>query len=167
MSKSGMIWDSLEGCAVPGVAAVWCHEVGGSQLLTVISLRTAYAGHSRQAALIASQGLGNIGRYTIVVDEDVDPSNLSEVMWVVCSRTDPERAIEILRYCRSNNSDPAIPIELKRKLGSHGAYFMSRAIIDACRPYEWKTEYYPIAQISPEFRSNLLNKWGRVFKKFL
>lgn len=167
MSKSGVIWDALEGCAVPGVAGVWCHEVGGSQLFTVISLKTLYAGHSRQAALIASQSLGNIGRYTIVVDEDVDPSNLHEVMWVVATRADPERAIEILRYCRSNNSDPAIPIGLKRKLGPRGAYFMSRAIIDACRPYDWKHEFYPIAQISPELRSSLLNKWDKVFKKYL
>jgi 3-polyprenyl-4-hydroxybenzoate decarboxylase len=167
MSKSGLIWDALEGSAVPGIAGVWCHEEGGSQLLTVISLRTLYAGHSRQAALIASQSLGNIGRYTIVVDEDVDPSNLNEVMWAVATRADPERSIEILRYCRSNNSDPAVPIALKRQLGPRGAYFLSRDIIDPCRPFDWKEEYYPIAQISPELRTSLLQKWDEVFKEWL
>ncbi|MFH0913896.1 MAG: UbiD family decarboxylase [Chloroflexota bacterium] len=167
MSKSGMIWDALDGCAVPGVAGVWCHEVGGSQLFNIISLKQAYAGHARQAALIASQCGGNIGRYTVVVDDDVDPSNLHEVMWVVATRADPERAIEVLRYCRSNNSDPAVPIDLKRKLGPHGAFFMSRAIIDACRPFDWKHEFYPIAQISPELRTKLLQKFDQVFQKWL
>ena len=105
-----------------------------------------------------------MGRYTIVVDEDVDPSDLNEVMWAVSTRADPERSIEILRYCQSGNFDPAVSIEQKRKTR---VLFNSRAIIDACRPYEWKHEFYPIAQISPELRSSLLKKWDAVFNGFL
>jgi 4-hydroxy-3-polyprenylbenzoate decarboxylase len=164
VTQSVMVWDALESWSVPGVAGTWCHETGAGSLLCIVSLRTSYAGHSRQAGLIASQIPQSLGRYTIVVDEDVDPSNLNEVMWAVVTRTDPQRAIEILHYCRSNSADTAISLETKRQTKT---LFHSRAIIDACRPYEWKHEFYPIAQITPELRSHLLKKWEIVFKEFI
>ena len=44
-----------------------------------------------QAGILASQmvpvAYGN--RWTIVVDEDIDPSNLSEVVWAMGTRCDP------------------------------------------------------------------------------
>lgn len=163
VAQSGMVWDALESCAVSGVSGVWCHEAGAGSLLNVISLKTAYAGHSRQAALLATQIPPN-GRYTIVVDDDVDPTNLNEVMWAVATRAAPERAIEVLRYCRSNTADTTIPKEEKRRTT---ILHHSRAIIDACRPYEWKHEFYPIAQISPELRSTLIQKFPAVFQKAL
>jgi len=164
LTQSGAIWDALENCDVPGITGVWCHESGIGQLLTVISLKSAYAGHSRQAALIASQLPELYGRYTITVDDDVDPSNLNEVMWAVSTRSDPERSIEILKHCRSSSSDPAVSIMEKRKTK---ILYNSRAIIDACRPYEWKEEYYPIAQLSPELRSDILKKWHHIFTESL
>jgi UbiD family decarboxylase len=141
-----MVWEPLEGCAVPGVTGVWCHEAGAGSLLTIVALRTAYAGHARPAALIASQIPQSLGRYTIVVGV-VDPSNLQEVMWAVATRADPERAIDILRYCRSNSADTTIPIQHKRQ---SRALDHSRAIIDARRPYERKDEFSPIVPISRE-----------------
>jgi 4-hydroxy-3-polyprenylbenzoate decarboxylase len=160
VAQSGMIWDALESCAVPGVTGVWCHEAGAGSLLNVVSLKTAYAGHSRQAALLATQ-IPPHGRYTIVVDDDVNPADLNEVMWAVSTRADPERAIEILRFCRSTSADTTISMEEKRKTRF---LYNSRAIIDACRPYDWKHQFYPIAQISPELRSKLLTKWAKVFE---
>ncbi|MFH0914714.1 MAG: UbiD family decarboxylase [Chloroflexota bacterium] len=164
LTQSGAVWDALDGCAVPGITGVWCHEAGAGSLLTIISLKTAYAGHSRQVGVIASQIPEVYGRYTIVVDEDVDPSNLDEVMWVVSTRVDPERSIEILRYCRSANSDPAVSIEEKRK---SRILYNSRCIIDACRPYDWKQESYPIARMSPELKARLLKKWSKPLKGYL
>jgi 4-hydroxy-3-polyprenylbenzoate decarboxylase len=161
VTQSVMIWDALESCSVPGVAGIWCHEAGAGSLLSVVSLRTAYAGHARQAGVIASQIPQSLGRYTIVVDDDVDPCNLQEVMWAVVTRADPERAIEILHYCRSNSADTTIPMQNKRQSKT---LYNSRAIIDACRPYEWKHEFAPIVQVTPEFRSHLLKKWETVFK---
>jgi UbiD family decarboxylase len=164
VSSSVALWDALEGSHVPGIAGVWCHEAGGGSLLNVISLKTLYAGHSRQAALIGSEVMLAVGHYTIVVDEDVDPSDLEEVMWVVASRTDPQRAIDIQHYCPSSNIDPAISIEQKK---NQKHLFTSHAVIDACRPYEWKNEFYPIARISPELREKILKKWKRTLKEYL
>ncbi|MBI2532263.1 MAG: UbiD family decarboxylase [Deltaproteobacteria bacterium] len=161
------IWDILEKSGVPGIAGVWCHEIAGGALFTVISIQQVYAGQSKQAGLIASQ-LANTGRYTVVVDDDIDPSSLNDVIWALATRSDPERSIEILRYCPTTSADPAVSPREKRKTKlAPKPLYSSRAVIDACRPYEWKDEFYPVAQVSNELRLQLLDKWGHLFKEFL
>ena len=32
---------------------------------------------------------------TVVVDDDIDPTNLNEVLWALCTRSDPVQDIEI------------------------------------------------------------------------
>lgn len=46
------------------------------------SIKQHYAGHAKQCGMVLSQcGVGAyLGRYAIVVDEDIDPANLEEVM---------------------------------------------------------------------------------------
>jgi len=50
--------------------------------------------------------------------------------------------------------DPVIPREKK----GHN----SRAIIDACRPYEWRDQFPPVAESSPEVRRAAEAKWGKI-----
>ena len=69
---------------------------------------------------------GYLGRYVVVVDEDVDPTNLEEVVWAMCTRSDPERSLDIIKRAWSGPLDPAIRPDKKG--------FNSRAIIDATRP---------------------------------
>ena len=42
-----------------------------------------------------------LGRYVIVVDDDIDPTNTFDVLWALASRSDPVESIEILRRCWS------------------------------------------------------------------
>ena len=76
-----------------------------------MSIKQRYPGHARQAGLIATEchAAAYLGRYTIVVDDDIDPTNLNEVLWAVCTRSDPVQDIEILRRCWSGPLDPIIP----------------------------------------------------------
>jgi len=37
--------------------------------------------------------------------------------------------------------------------------FSSRAIIDACRPYDWIADFPPVAESSPEIRKEVADKW--------
>jgi 4-hydroxy-3-polyprenylbenzoate decarboxylase len=60
--------------------------------------------------------------------------------------------VEIVRRAWSSSADPALPVDQK--------LFNSRCIIDACKPYEWKDKFYPVAETSPELRAELLKKWG-------
>lgn len=154
--KSAMIWDEMEKIGIPNVRGVWCHEAGGGRMFNIVSIKQAYPGHSRQAGLIAAGShAGNyLGRFVVVVDEDIDPSNTFDVLWAIASRVEPEQSIEIIRQCWSGPLDPRVP------QGKKG--FNSRAIIDACRPYDWKDKFPPVAESSPELREKTLAKWRDV-----
>ena len=154
--KSAMIWDELEKAGVPNVRGVWCHEAGGGRMFNIVSIRQSYPGHSKQAGMVASQCHAGayLGRFVVVVDEDIDPSNTFDVLWAMASRVDPEQSIEIIRRCWSGPLDPCVP---KGKKG-----YNSRAILDACRPYEWKDDFPKVVASSPSLREATLKKWHDV-----
>jgi 4-hydroxy-3-polyprenylbenzoate decarboxylase len=153
--KAALVWDDLEAAGVPDVRGVWYHEAAGAAyLFLVVSINQRYPGHARQAGLIATEchAAAYLGRYTVVVDDDIDPTNFDEVMWALCTRSDPAHDIEILRRCWSGPLDPIIHKDAKG--------FNSRAIIDATRPYEWKDTFPPVSRSSRELRERVLGKWG-------
>ena len=123
-------------------------------MFNIVSIKQAYPGHSRQVGLVAAGShAGNyLGRYVVVVDEDIDPSNTFDVLWAIASRSEPTESIEIIRKCWSGPLDPRMPV------GNKG--FNSRAIIDACRPYDWKDQFPPVVESSPELREKTMAKWG-------
>src|SRR2546428_227345 len=147
---------AVQGGAVPDVTGVWCHESGGARLYVFVSIKQRYPGHARQAGMIASYcHVGAyLGRYVIVVDDDIDVTNTNDVLWAMATRSDPESDIEIVRRSWSGPLDPVIPREKK----GHN----SRAIIDACRPYEWRDQFPPVAESSPEVRRAAEAKWGKI-----
>jgi 4-hydroxy-3-polyprenylbenzoate decarboxylase len=167
MFRSAMIWDEIERSGVPDVRGVWCHEAGASRLFNVVSIKQRYAGHARQAGMIASQCASGVyvGRYTIVVDDDIDVSDLGDVVWAIATRADPERAIEIIRRCRSSSADPAASPLDKGAEANPATVFTSKAVIDACWPFEWKDRAYPVVEVSSELRAALLAKWAAELKE--
>jgi 4-hydroxy-3-polyprenylbenzoate decarboxylase len=121
--------------------------------MTVLSIRQRYPGHAKQAAMIASQCRSGayLGRYVIVVDDDIDITNSEEVIWAISSRSDPVQSIEILRRCWSGPLDPRIAAEEKG--------FSSRAIIDATRPYEWREKFPKVSGASRELKHKVAINW--------
>ncbi|MFQ5684488.1 MAG: UbiD family decarboxylase [Candidatus Binatia bacterium] len=154
--RSALIWDEIEKAGVPDVKGVWLTVSGGSRLILVVSIKQRYPGHARQAALVASQCHAGayLGRYVVVVDDDIDPSNTDDFLWAMASRSDPVNDIEIIRRCWSGPLDSAI------QPGKKG--FNSRAIIDACRPFEWMKDFPPVAESSREVLDATAKKWGNV-----
>jgi len=142
----------MEKAGVPDVKAVASYF---RRFLTVVSIRQRYPGHARQAAVLASQvqGAAYLGRYVVVVDDDIDVYDINDVLWAMCSRADPVEAVEIVRRAWSGPLDPAIP---KEKKG-----FSSRMIIDACRPFEWMKDFPPAAEISADYQQALTKKWKK------
>lgn len=152
--RSALIWDEMEKAGVPDVKGVWLTVSGGSRLMLVVSIKQRYPGHAKQAALVASQCHAGayLGRFVVVVDDDIDPSNTDDVMWAMSSRCDPEADIDIIRRCWSGPLDPII------QAGKKG--FNSRAIIDATRPYEWMKDFPMVAESSKEVLDATAKKWG-------
>ena len=83
----------------------------------------------------------------------IDPSNLTDVMWAVATRSDPARDIQILERTYGTKVDPVMHT-LEGKVP-----YASRAIIDACRCFEHRETFPPVAEISPEFERDIRKKW--------
>jgi 4-hydroxy-3-polyprenylbenzoate decarboxylase len=158
-TRSARIWDALEGAGVPGVKGVWCHPAGGSRMLNIVSIQQQFSGHARQAGLIAAQCQAALyaNRYTIVVDEDIDPTNTFQVLWALCTRSDPETSIQIITRSMKTSDDPIGPAD-----GSGG--FSSRAVIEACKPFETIKDFPLVSGPSPELREEIYRKFAHVFK---
>jgi len=156
--QAALIWDALEAAGVPDVVGVWGHQYGG--LFIVTAVRQRYPGHAKQAARMASQvsASSTLARFSVVVDEDIDVTDMDEVLWAMCTRVDPDRDIEILRECLSTPLDPMIPPEKK----SYAA--ASRVVIDAARPYEWRDRFPEVVASSPELKQRVLSRWGDMLK---
>ena len=57
--------------------------------------------------LAANCHAGNyLGRYVIVVDEDIDPTNAFDVIWAISTRSDPVEDIDMIRRAWSGALDP-------------------------------------------------------------
>jgi hypothetical protein len=90
-----------------------------------------------------------------VVDDDVDPMNLEEVIWAVTTRCDPADDIEIMRKTWGSRVDPLL------RPGS--VPYNSRALIDACRPYDRLSDFPRVAEASPRLVRETVSKWKELF----
>jgi len=159
---AAMLWDEL-GKIVPGVEGVWLLEEARCYYMPVVSIKQMYPGHARQVALAvaSSRVAGYHGRFVVVVDDDIDPFNTSEVLWALATRCDPETQIDIARGCWSTPLDPTISPERRGQKD----WTNSRALILACKPYHWKDEFPPTFKLSPEEVRKVKEKWQWLFKK--
>ena len=149
--RAAYIWKYLEKAGVPDVRGVAYYQ---TRMLVVVAIKQRYPGHARQAALIASQcrAAALLTRYVVVVDEDIDIWDSNELLWALCTRTDPAKDIDIMRRCWSNPIDPIIPPSERG--------FQSRGIIDACKPYEWLNEFPKVSGASRELKEKVAKKFG-------
>ena len=158
--RSGMLRENLTRAGVPDVTATWAHEVGTSRLLLGVAIKQRYAGHATQAGHIACQcHVGAYaGRYVIVVDDDIDVSNLEELIWAMLTRSDPASSIDIVHNAWSTGLDVRIDPERRAK----DDFTNSRAIINACRPWHWRDKFPKVTSSSPEALRMARAKFGHL-----
>ena len=99
------------------------------------------------------------GRFVVVVDDDIDPANLDEVVWAMCTRCDPERSIDIIRRTLGGPLDPAF-----NKNDPTFKSLNSRAIIEACKPFEWIEDFPEMVGIDPQEKKEIEKKWENLFR---
>ena len=162
VTRSALIRRNIIDAGVPDVSAVWAHEVGSTRLLLGVSIKQRYAGHSKQAGHIAAMCHAGAyaGKYVVVVDDDIDVSNLEDLMWAMLTRSDPATSIDIITNAWSTPLDPRIPPEEKAR----GNNTNSRAIIDACRPWHWRDKFPKVNMPSPETARKAMAKFGYLLK---
>ncbi len=146
----------LESIGVVGVTMISTHCLASSQMAAV-SIRQRYAGHAREVGHIVAHLAGRgVGRYVIVVDDDIDVTDLEDVTFAMATRADPAQDIDIIRRAYTQRLDPLIPQGVPRE-----QYFNSRAIIDACIPFERLASFPKVASISPAYADEIRAKWGK------
>lgn len=159
--KSALLVQHLKRHGIMGVTNAWCFG-GGGRLLVIVSIKQGYYGHSRQVghAAYTSTICNYMGRYVVVVDDDIDVTDFNDVLWAILTRSDPATSIDIIPRTTSTPLDPRIPP------GDRDAhrYYNSRAIIDATKPYEWKDQFPKPVRPDPEYRMESRKKFGHLFK---
>ncbi len=150
--RAATLWNNLDAAGVTDIVGAWQHV---SQLMTVVALKQRYDGHAKRAALIAAAH-SYMARVIVVVDEDIDPSNLQDVMWAVATRCEPSENIDIVRNAWSSALDPRISApDKERGITSH-----SKVIIEACRPFAWIDKFPPTSALSQDEARAIEKKWG-------
>lgn len=152
---SALAWNKLDN-HVPGIQGLWISSEARSGIMIIVSIRQMYPGHAKQVAIAATGINDRLNRWVIVVDDDIDPSNIGEVLWALGTRCDPATAIDTIDGCWGMRSDPLLDPEKRAR----GEITSSKGLIYACKPYHWKDQFPPSLRSSPELLQRVRERFG-------
>lgn len=99
--------------------------------VAVAAIKKTYDGQGKIAAMgFLGTPAARTVKIVIMVDEDVNPYSLQDVMWAISSRCQPERGVEILKDLTGAGIDPSMPEDSKKSKSA----LISKMIIDATKP---------------------------------
>jgi UbiD family decarboxylase len=134
----------------------------------VVSLKQMYEGHVDDVVRALEPGGDQYSGHHIlvVVDDDIDPADTTEVLWAMASRVIPQSGVSVIPGTAYWQLDPRIPPG-QRSDPSKGEgrrpYQAHNLVINACRPYAWREEFPPVNMNSREARSRIQDKWKWLF----
>ncbi|MBW2038165.1 MAG: phenylphosphate carboxylase subunit beta [Deltaproteobacteria bacterium] len=154
LTYGSTLWQQLVAMKIPGIKAIYCPPEGSGRFLAIISVKQMYPGHADQVLTAAiSTEMGAYGLKTvIVVDEDIDPWDISRVMYALSFRFQPNRS-QVIKRGRSTPLDPSLPINAREITG--------RLLLDATIPYEWKEKPIPI-ELDSEVVKKVESRWSEL-----
>jgi UbiD family decarboxylase len=150
---AGLLWDQLDQAGVQDIAGVYTFN----RYFVVVAIKQRYAGHTMQTAMaVLGCGAGaRNGRYVVIVDDDIDPSDIKQVLWAMQTRVDPVSDIITMDGFWSTPLDPRMPPQRRQARN----YVNSRAIVLAVRPWEWRDEFPTPTRASTELRREVVDKY--------
>jgi UbiD family decarboxylase len=152
------IWLALEKAGVTDVQGVWEYT---TRYITVISIKQKYGGHAKRAAMaILGSTYGYHRRFIVIVDDDIDPSDIDQVLWALATRCDPATAINVITEAWSTPLDPRITPDARARRN----FTNSVAVINACQPYHWKDQFAKTCYFPDEVRKKTAEKWKEVLR---
>jgi UbiD family decarboxylase len=157
--RSGAVWNQIEAAGIPEVKGVWAHAAGGSRLWLTVSIKQMYAGHAKQAGLVAASCHAGAytNRFVVVVEDDIDPADMDKVVWAMCTRFDPREDMEVLRGCWSTALDPMAYSETDPR--------NARVVIDACRPWGRRDTFPAVVRNSDELDKRIREKFSGILPR--
>ncbi len=158
LSRAARLWDDFDQLGVPGIRGVYAHPAAASGFgLVVVSLEQRYAGHAAQALAFAAQSPATAyyTKWIVAVDEDVDPSDLNQVLWAMCVRCHPMQDVEVLRQTWSTPLDPSQNDEALRPYGA-------KVLVNACRDQRLPGHTAPRALIGERTYRQVVERWDEL-----
>jgi 4-hydroxy-3-polyprenylbenzoate decarboxylase len=153
--RSARIWESLDLLGVPGICGVYTHPAAASGWgMAVVSLKQQYAGHVAQVLSLVAQSpaAAYFTKWIIAVDDDVDPTDLHQVLWALSTRCHPSEDIDILRKTWSTGLDPS---QFPREARPYG----SKALIDACKPHRYLKDFPRSTMVRSDVYERVASRW--------
>ena len=155
LGRSARIWSDLERLGIPGIKGIYCHPAAaGGLAMTIISIEQRYAGHAKQVLALAAQCPAGayFSKWIIAVDEDVDPTDINQVLWAMATRCHPATGIDFMRDTYSTFLDPSQnPVENRQ--------FGSKALINACKDYRFIKEFSPRTKVRRSTYEAVRRRW--------
>ncbi len=156
ISRSAAVYHHLREVLGLPVRAVHFTESGGASCVLVISIKKEYPEQVKEVAWGAWSLMNKEGKFTVVVDEDVDVHNPFQVEWAMSFHAQPARDSFMVDGVVPSGVDPStaaadIPQhDPRRRTGS-------KILIDATR----KHAYPPRARVPAEFIEQAKEKWAQ------
>ena len=88
----------------------------------------------------------------IVVNHDVDPTNVNQVLWAMATRSRPAQSIDILRETWSTYLDPSLNPPEIRPWGS-------KCLINACMDYRYINSFSKRTKLSKPAYDKVVARW--------
>jgi UbiD family decarboxylase len=156
--RSARILDDLARIGVPGVVGAYSHPAAASGWgLVVVSLQQKYAGHSAQVLALAAQcpAAAYYTKWVIVVDEDVDPTDINDVLWALSTRCHPIEDIDLLRNTWSTGLDPS---QFEAEARPYG----SKVLINACKPHRHIKNFPQSTLLRRSTHDRIVKRWNEL-----
>nr|WP_320134060.1 UbiD family decarboxylase [uncultured Holophaga sp.] len=132
----------LIGKAIPGfLQNVYAASPGGGKLMAVLQVKKrtpADEGRQGQAALLAFSAFCEL-KNVILVDEDVDPFDMNDVIWAMTTRYQGNLDTTFLPNIRSHQLDPSQDPAYNNAIRARG--LACKTIFDCTVPYGIKEEF--------------------------
>lgn len=128
--------------AMPGrLKNVYCASPGGGKFMAVLQFQKKTAsdeGRQRQAALLAFSAFSEL-KNVFLVDEDVDPFDLNDVLWAMNTRFQGDRDIITIPGVRCHPLDPSNDSDYSPNICDHG--IACKTIYDCTVPFALKERF--------------------------
>ena len=133
--------------AVPSVKAVSYPISGACRFHCYISIKKSAEGEAKNA-IFAALGNDLSLKLVIVVDDDINVFNESEVLWACATRMQGDEDILIMPNCMGAILDPSNKDGITAKVG-----------IDATKPLDWTAKKLTLPQEAIDKAKEILNLW--------
>jgi 4-hydroxy-3-polyprenylbenzoate decarboxylase len=152
----------FEDVGIPGIKSVNFPACGDPWLSAIISVKKSYHGQSLDAAkVLMGSKIGRFVKHVYLVDDDINPFNLEEVLYAINTRFQAGRDLVLTRNESGSILDPSVPVEQRG--------LTDKMILDATwsMTYEYKPReewggltHPPMVKVSKKMQELVESRWG-------